>query len=198
MKYLIAAACLVLGVPVAGLAALPASAQTASAQTASKADMGLSVGATIPEISGTTQTGALATFDLLKGEKGLVLAFVRSADWCPFCKAQLKDLQTVAADLEKHGYHLVALSYDPVSTLKKFSDANHLGYTLLSDPDSKIIDAFGVRNEAMRGKARFDGIPNPAIFVIGADGKVQAKLYEEGYKTRPPGALVVKTVKSLN
>ena len=74
MKHLIAAACLVLGTPVASLAALPASAQTVSAQTVSKADMGLSVGAAIPEISGTTQTGAPATFDQLKGEKGLVLA----------------------------------------------------------------------------------------------------------------------------
>ena len=103
MKHLIAAACLVIGAPVASLAPLPASAQTASAQTVSKADMGLSVGAAIPEISGTTQTGAPATFDQLKGEKGLVLAFVRSADWCPFCKAQLKDLQTVAADLNAQG-----------------------------------------------------------------------------------------------
>jgi peroxiredoxin len=191
MKSILTAAALALALPF-GFAALPASAQTPA-----KADMGLPVGAAIPAVAGTTQEGAPVTFETLKGEKGMVLAFFRSADWCPYCKGQLKDLQMVADALKAEGYPLAALSYDPVDTLKSFSDKNGLSYTLLSDPESKVIDAFGVRNEEMRGKKRFDGIPNPAIFIISADGKVQAKLYEEGYKNRPPGTLVLQTVKGL-
>lgn len=163
----------------------------------SPAEFGIRVGQAAPPISGTTQSGAPATFDTLKGRKGLVLVFVRSADWCPFCKQQLEDIETISASLSAAGYPLVALSYDPVETLKTFSDKKKLTYALVSDAGSKVIDAYGVRNEDVRGNKRMDGIPHPAIFVIGADGVVKAKLYEQSYRKRPPSSVVLETVKAL-
>jgi len=160
-------------------------------------EFGVNVGETAPAISGVTQTGAPATFESLKGEKGMVLAFFRSADWCPFCKAQLEDLETVAAGLKAEGYPLVALSYDPVETLKTFADKKMLTYTLVSDPESKVIDAFGVRNEEVRSSKRMNGIPHPVIYVIGADGVIKSKFFEESYRKRPPSSLVLETVKAL-
>lgn len=187
------AACLV------GLLLSPAAfAQTAASATeTAMAEPGLAVGAATPAFAVTTSAGAPATFASLKGDKGLVLAFVRSADWCPFCKTQLKDLNTVAAELKTLGYPVVSVSYDSVDILRTFADANAISYTLASDVGSSVIDAFGVRNEGARSSARFNGIPHPAIFIIGADGVVKAKLYEENYRVRPPGALVVETVKAL-
>jgi hypothetical protein len=41
---------------------------------------------------------------------------------------------------------------------------------------------------------RMNGIPHPAIYIIGADGVVIEKLYEEGYRTRPPAELVIAAV----
>jgi peroxiredoxin len=35
------------------------------------------------------------------GDKGVVLFFFRSAAWCPFCQAQLIDLNSGVADIEK-------------------------------------------------------------------------------------------------
>ena len=157
-------------------------------------EIGIAIGMPAPSISGTTQTGQSAAFANLRGEKGLVLVFFRSADWCPFCKQQLKDLNTIADDLDAHGFKLVALSYDSVDTLAKFAKANKIAYTLLSDPHSAVIDAFGVRNLDVAGSGRFDGIPHPAIFIISAEGVVLDKLYEESYKKRPPTDLVLKTV----
>lgn len=157
-------------------------------------EVGIAVGAPAPAISGTTQTGQPAAFADLKGEKGLVIAFVRSADWCPFCKQQLKDLNTIADDLDTRGFKLAALSYDSVDTLAKFAKANKIAYTLLSDPRSTVIDGFGIRNLEVAGNKRFDGIPHPAIFIIGADGVILDKLYEESYQKRPPTDLVLKTV----
>lgn len=174
---------------------LPSSAQTVTSSKA--AEFGVKVGAKAPDIAGMTQDGAPASFDTLKGEKGLVVVFVRSADWCPFCRAQLADLNTVAASLKAKGYPVVSVSYDPVATLKAFSTKQAIGYTLLSDPGSKVIDAFGVRNEEMRGKARFDGIPHPVIYIIGADGVVTSKLYEDGYKNRPAASVVAATAAAL-
>lgn len=164
-----------------------------AAQGASK-ELGMAVGATAPPIAGITQAGQAATFETLRGKKGLVLAFVRSADWCPFCKQQLKDLNTIADDLEKRGFALAALSYDSVEILAKFSKGSKISYTLLSDPNSAVINAFGLRNVEVAGNKRFDGIPHPAIFIIGADGVVLDKLYEESYRKRPHTDVVLKAV----
>ena len=182
-----AAATLTLG----GLALV---APPASAQVPHGMELGVAIGTQAPPIAGTTQDGRPATFADLKGEKGLVIAFFRSADWCPFCKQQLKDLNTIDADLKARGFNLAALSYDSVETLAKFSKSNKLTYTLLSDPHSTVIDAFGVRNHEVAAHSRMDGIPHPAIYIIAADGKILDKLYEESYRKRPPTDVVLKTV----
>lgn len=155
---------------------------------------GIGAGATAPTISGTTQAGVAADFSTLKGEKGLVIAFVRSADWCPFCKEQMKDLNAITGQLEAKGYTLVALSYDSIDKLEKFHRSAKLGYTLVSDPQSTVIDAFGLRNLDVAKNKRMNGIPHPAIYVIGANGVIQAKLAEEGYRKRPPAELVIEAV----
>ena len=42
---------------------------------------GPEIGARVPDFSATDQHGKQQTFASLKGPKGLVLMFVRSADW---------------------------------------------------------------------------------------------------------------------
>lgn len=192
MNKLVAALVMALAIPAAPLLAAPASAEEAMK------DLGIPVGQNVPLITGVSPDNEPKTFTQLTGEKGVTLAFFRSADWCPFCKNQLKDLNNIAAELEAKGYPLVALSYDSVETLKKFHDKEELTYTLLSDPDSEIIDAFGVRNMEVAGNRRFDGIPHPAIFFINTDGVVEAKLYEESYRDRPAPELILSTVDGLN
>ena len=44
-------------------------------------DIGPGVGAAIPRFEARDQAGRLRTFDDLKGPSGLMLVFVRSADW---------------------------------------------------------------------------------------------------------------------
>lgn len=42
---------------------------------------GPAIGTHIPALSAPDQTGSLRTFESLRGRKGLVLVFFRSADW---------------------------------------------------------------------------------------------------------------------
>jgi peroxiredoxin len=176
---------------------LVGAASTALAQVPAGMELGPKVGARAPAFSVTSTLGEMNTFDTLKGRRGLVLVFVRSADWCPFCKLQLQDLNSAAKDLDALGWPMVAVSYDPTETLERFSAANKLDYRLLSDKGSKAVDAFGIRNESVKGSARFDGIPHPIILFIGVDGTVKAKLYEQRYQDRPPSGLVLETAKGL-
>ncbi len=170
---------------------------SATAQLPAGMELGPKVGAKAPEFSVTATTGEIRQRSALMGRAGVTLVFFRSADWCPFCKVQLKALDGVADELSALGWPLVGVSYDPPETLAAFAAANALTYPLLTDPASKAIDAFGIRNESVKGSGRFDGIPHPIILFIARDGTVKAKLYEEAYQKRPPGELVVQTAKGL-
>lgn len=187
----ILAAMLLASAPVVALA------QPALAQLPAGTELGPRVGAMAPDISVTSPDGKSHDLKSLMGKSGATLVFYRSADWCPFCKLQLKNLNEVADELAAMGWPMVGVSYDPAETLTAFSTANALKYPLMTDAGSKAIDAFGLRNEAMNGKARFEGIPHPIILFVGKDGAVKAKLYEEAYQKRPPSELVVQTAKGL-
>src|SRR6202023_409917 len=103
------------------------------------AEVGLDVGQKAPPFSLHDQYGQEQTLETLKGSKGTVLLFYRSADWCPYCKGQLVQLQSAKARFEKQGIKLAGISYDNVEILKYFSDRLKIEFPMLADPDSKTI-----------------------------------------------------------
>lgn len=177
--------------------AVTASAEP-SANLQSAAEIGLSDGTAAPEIAAFTSDGAPASLASITGENGTVLVFFRSADWCPFCKKQLVDLESAVAPLKAAGWSLAAISYDSAETLSEFKERSNLSYTLISDEDSSVIRDFSLLNEGSKEGSRFYGIPHPAIVFIGKDGRIKETLSEEGYKDRPPAELVISTAQGLN
>jgi len=133
----------------------------------------------------------------LMGKNGLVLFFFRSADWCPYCQAQLIDINTGVAEIEKRGYHIAGLSYDTPEILQTFTLKRHLTYTLLSDPKSEIIDRYNLRDPQYPPGSRAYGVPRPIIFVLDTQGVIKAKLYEESFKNRPPVGAVISRLDEL-
>jgi peroxiredoxin len=181
------------------MATLPVSATAlpAVAQLPAGMELGPTVGAKAPPFTIATIGREARNLQSDVGEKGATLVFVRSADWCPFCKLQLRSLNEIADDLDAMGWPVTAISCNSPEVLDTFTKANSITYSLMSDPGSKAIDAFGLRNEAMNGKARFEGIPHPIILFIAKDGTVKAKLYEEAYQKRPTGEVVVQKARTL-
>jgi len=143
------------------------------------------------------QNGVPRDLASLMGSNGLVLLFFRSADWCPFCQVQLIELNDGLADFESRGYNLAGISYDSPEILETLTERRDIAYPLLSDPDSEIIDRFGLRDPQYPPGHRAHGVPRPIILVLDANGTVTAKLYEETHRTRPPVALVVTTLDAL-
>jgi peroxiredoxin len=168
----------------------------ASAETPAAA-IGPAIGAATPAVTLTSTNGSPQTLGALAGEKGTAIAFVRSADWCPFCKKQLVDLNAAAAPLAEAGWTLIAVSYDDAETLGAFHTEKQLAYPLFSDPDSAAIKAFGLLNTDMKEGTRFYGVPHPAIIFAGKDGTVKGVLREEGYKDRPANEAVIAAAKGF-
>jgi peroxiredoxin Q/BCP len=66
---------------------------------------------------------------------------------------------------------VLGISADPRQTQKKFQEKYDLPYTLLSDSDKKVCEAFGVIKEKNMYGKKVMGIAR-TTFVIGPDGKI--------------------------
>ena len=97
-----------------------------------------------------------------------------------------KELQTVS----DAAIQVVAVSYDSPKVLKTFAQENEIKFPLLSDADSKVIDAFGVRNKQYEPGSKKDGIPHPGTFVIDSRGIVRAKLFYGIVRRHSPDELL--------
>ncbi len=96
---------------------------------------------------------------------------------------------------------MVSISYDPIENLKKYSEKRGITSLLLSDADSKTIDAYGIRNADMDGKSMgsmsLEGVPHPGTYVLDKDGIVMAKLFLERYQERHTTEELLKAVESV-
>ena len=149
------------------------------------AQVGLNVGQKAPAFSARDQFGTEQTLDSLKGAKGTVLLFYRSADWCPYCKGQLIQLQAAKARFEKQGIKLAGISYDSLDILKYFAGRRKIEFPLLSDPDSKIIRMYQVLNSEAVGPNQ--GMARPGYFFVDTEGVIREKFFEAKYRERLTG-----------
>lgn len=62
-------------------------------------------------------------------------------------------------------------------------------FTFLSDPGHRVIDRYGLLNEADRR-----GIPHPTVLVIDREGVVRWKSIEVNYKVRPTNAMILEAL----
>lgn len=175
-----------------------ASAMAQQADDGTTSFVCVEAGTTAPEFSAASTAGETVDFATITGEKGAVLVFSRSLDWCPYCKAQALELEGVKAALADQGWSLNLITYDSPETLAEYAGDNALTYTFLSDTDSAMIDAFGLRNTNVTAGSRFDGIPNPAIVYIKADGEVAGVQKEDRYQDRPPTEGIPQLVTLIN
>ena len=156
-------------------------------------DVGPAVGTLAPALAPTVTdaAGQPATLKSIAGPKGTVLVFFRSVKWCPYCQHQMIELKDAAGPLAKRGYALAAISYDPPEVQAAFAAKQGIGFTFLSDPGSKTIDAWKLRDPQYAPDSFAYGVPRPVVFIIDRRGIVRAKLAEEGYKVRPTVASIL-------
>ena len=128
-------------------------------------------------------------------QKNVILVFYRGW-WWPYCVTQLVKLNKIFNENSVSDTVVLAISVDNLEGLKK--TANRLSQEidksnieLLSDPDHKVIDSYGLLNPESRG------LPHPATYIIDKEGVVRWKFVEIDYRIRPDSQQVLKELKSI-
>lgn len=138
----------------------------------------LKVGDRAPSFSLKDQNGNTVSLSDFKGKK-LLLYFYPKAD-TPGCTKQACSVRDATKELAKDDIAAVGISPDQPAMEKKFDDKHGLGFPLLSDPDHKVAQAYGVWGEkSMYGKT-YEGIIRSS-FVIDENGGI----LQASYKVKP-------------
>jgi len=77
------------------------------------------------------------------------------------------------------------MSYDSEEILKFFADRHKIDYPMLGDPESKVIQAYGVLNQEATGMQK--GFARPGYFFIDPSGIIREKFFEAKYRERLTG-----------
>ena len=125
------------------------------------------------------------------------------------------ELQDRLEELTRSGIGVAAISYDSQDILANFAEERGITFPLLSDVDSAVIKAYGILNTvgiAASGPDKDDpdviadvhkfvgvggmfpevvGTPFPGTFMVGYDGRVESRFFEEFYRDRNTTANVM-------
>ncbi|MBA6292406.1 thioredoxin-dependent thiol peroxidase [Colwellia sp. MB3u-70] len=104
------------------------------------------------------------------GKKQVLVYFYPKA-MTPGCTVQAQGLRDHKAELDKLNTQVFGISPDEPKKLAKFCLRDELNFSLLSDPDHSVADAFGVWGLKKFMGREYDGI-HRLSFLIGLDGKI--------------------------
>ncbi|MDR2566460.1 MAG: thioredoxin-dependent thiol peroxidase [Bifidobacteriaceae bacterium] len=127
-----------------------------------------------PDFSLETDEGKQLTLSDLKGRK--VILYVYPAAFTPGCSLEAQDFRDGAKFFEQAGYQVIGLSPDTAEKNATFAQKLKLPFKLLSDPDHKVLDAYGAWGEKEAFGRTTVGVIR-STFVIGADGLIELVEY---------------------
>lgn len=127
---------------------------------------GLSLGGPAPDFTLRDQFGQDVTLSSYRGTKAVALIFFPYA-FSGVCTGEMAGVRDRLADFMTFDTEVLAISCDPVYSLRAFADSDGLNFPLLSDfwPHGEVTRAYGVLNEET-------GAPLRSSYVIGKDGAV--------------------------
>jgi len=170
-----------------------------SSMSNAKDPEGLKVGEIAPKFSAVDQFGD--TIDLEKQlESGPVVLMFYRGHWCKYCNRQLEELSDSLKYIVAKGASIIAVTPEVMEFVDETSKQYNDAFSIISDEDMKIMDAYGVSFEVggfTVGKYKIAGIdldefnggngtnlPVPATYIINEDGIIDYVFFDKNYKKR--------------
>ncbi|GGB18047.1 peroxiredoxin [Sphingomonas metalli] len=139
----------------------------------------MDTGDAIPAVGVTALDGSEIDLATLGGP--LVVYFYPKDDTSG-CTREAQDFTALAGDFAAAGVRVIGISRDTVASHARFTAKYDLAVELVSDPDAKAAEAFGVWGERKLYGRTYMGVER-ATFLFGRDGR----LVQAWRKVRVPG-----------
>ena len=131
-----------------------------------------------------TATGEVMALQDFAGRSVILYAY--PAAMTPGCTTQACDFRDSITAWAAAGYAVLGISPDEPAALAKFTDIESLPFPLLSDPDHKVLDAYGAWGEKISyGKTSIGVIRS--TFVIDVDESGRGKIRNAWYRVKATG-----------
>ena len=130
----------------------------------------LQAGDKAPQFSLQNQNDETVSLADFAGKKVLVYFYPKAMT--PGCTVQAQGLRDVKDELAKKNVEVVGISPDAVKRLPKFVEKESLNFTLLSDEDHAVADAFGVWGPKKFMGKEYDGI-HRLTFLVDENGVIE-------------------------
>lgn len=130
----------------------------------------LKIGDKAPEFTLPADTNENISLKQFRGKK--VIIYFYPKDNTPGCTKEACDFRDNFSQFKQHEAVIFGISKDSPATHLKFKQKHELPFTLLSDKDAKVCEAYGVINpKSLFGKT-FLGIQR-STFLIDENGVIQ-------------------------
>lgn len=133
--------------------------------------MSLKVGDQAPHFNLQDQNGEYVSLNDLTGKTTLIYFYPK--DETPGCTVQACSLRDNFEQLQSQRINVIGVSKDDVASHAKFSTKHKLPFTILSDPSTKMIDAYGAWGERNMYGRKFMGTIRSGV-LVGPDLKILA------------------------
>ena len=135
----------------------------------------IQIGERAPMFTLKDQNDREFSLDAMLKKGPVALVFVRSVQWCSYCQLQTVQLSQNLEKVQAAGGQVAIVCYDAPEKVKRFAERTKVKIPILSDSDSKMIEAYGMR--ARTGAGDQIGSSQHGTFVIDQSGIVRSKPY---------------------
>jgi peroxiredoxin Q/BCP len=147
----------------------------------------LKVGDDAPDFKLQGSDGKTYQLSDFKGKQAVVLAWFPKA-FTGGCTKECTSLRESGDEIRKFSAKYFTASCDTAETNAEFAKSLSLDYPILSDPDKKVAQAYGVVNQER-------AVPFRWTFYIGKDGKILS--IDKGVNTTSHGLDIAKALMEL-
>jgi thioredoxin-dependent peroxiredoxin len=139
-----------------------------------EAPVRLSPGDQAPDFTLPDADGTPVSLSSYRGRR--VIVYCYPAALTPGCTTQAVDFTAAAGELAEAGLDIIGISPDAPEKLMRFREKEHLGITLVSDPDKEVLRAYGAFGpKKMYGKEVVGVIRS--TFIVDAEGRIERASY---------------------
>ncbi len=132
--------------------------------------MAIEEGKAAPAFTLTNASGEKVSLKDFKGRNVVVYFYPR--DDTPGCTKEACGFRDLWKDIQNTGTVVLGVSPDDAASHTKFAGKYQLPFTLLSDPDKKVMEKYGAWGEKVMYGKKTTGVIRSTV-LIGADGKVK-------------------------